>query len=173
MATNHIHRLDPAITRANRFDLLLCVAPPPWSGKKSSDKLANILGIAHAKEVETELARVVTSGSKTQKLLDLFTVSEVGIFFDHLRRTQKTRNLKAALEHYTAPKFSEAVVAWANGIALREGSPTRIEYDKDVDRSRRQYYRREKPADQPLPSSVQDVSAEPAAKQKRKSSKRS
>ena len=80
MATNHKQHLDPAITRANRFDLLLCVAPPPWTAKRSADKLDRILKIVNAAQVEKELERLVPEASRTEALLGLFTVSELGIF---------------------------------------------------------------------------------------------
>lgn len=145
MATNHKQHLDPAITRANRFDLLLCIAPPPWSGKRQASKLERILKVADSKEVEGELARLVVDKSETEELLDLFTVSELGIFFDHLRRAKNTDNLLQALKKYgDATEFSKAVDAWSGkGIALRRGAVTRKEYDKDVKESRRQYYRKE------------------------------
>jgi hypothetical protein len=146
MATNHKQHLDPAITRANRFDLLLCVAPPPWKAKKAADKIERILKIMDAKQVEKELDRLVTSGSKTADLLSLFTVSELGIFFDYLRRKAETDSLVGVLKKYgTALEFSRVVQEWSQKVlALRKGTPARAEYDKDVNESRRQYYRKEK-----------------------------
>jgi hypothetical protein len=145
MATNHRRHLDPAITRANRFDLLLCVAPPPWIGKRSSDKLKKILGIADAEKVEKQLVALVAKGSTTEELLDLFTVSEIGIFFDHLRRANNVENLVRTLKKYKSKKeFAKVVADWAeNGIALSKKS-TKREYDEDVKGSRRQYYRKER-----------------------------
>jgi hypothetical protein len=146
MATNHKQHLDPAITRANRFDLLLCVAPPPWKAKKAADKIEKILKIVDAKQVEKELDRLVTNGSKTDDLLGLFTVSELGIFFDYLRRKAGAESLAGVLNKYgTASEFSRVVQEWAKSVlALRKGTPARAEYDKDVNESRRQYYRKEK-----------------------------
>jgi hypothetical protein len=150
MATNHRGHLDPAITRANRFDLLLCVAPPPWSRKKAATKLKNILKIENADKVEKELDRLVTSASVAERQLDLFTLSELGIFFDHLRRANRVDALLDALKNYRdSDGFSNEVVSWAKlVIALREGTATKEEYDgpkdPDVNASRRQYYRKEK-----------------------------
>lgn len=145
MATNHKQQLDPAITRANRFDLLLCIAPPPWSGKRDAKKLENILMISNGTKVEEELLRLVAKSSKTEKLLDLFTVSELGIFFDHLRRIKGTEDLLGALTKCAdETEFSKLVEAWAKkGIALRKGTFTRQEYKKDLRESRRQYYVKE------------------------------
>jgi hypothetical protein len=159
MATNHKQQLDPAITRANRFDLLLCVSPPPWKAKRLADKLENILKIIHAPEVEQELGRLVPQGSQTEELLNLFTVSEVGIFFDYLRRKANTDDLASALKkHGTATDFSQIASEWAQTvIGLREGTPARKEYDKDVKESRRQYYRKEKPEPKTLPTTAQQA----------------
>jgi SpoVK/Ycf46/Vps4 family AAA+-type ATPase len=147
MATNHKRHLDPAITRANRFDLLLCVATPPWTGKRSADKLKEILKIVDATKVEKKLVQLVARGSVTEKHLDLFTVSEIGVFFDHLRRINNGQNLSNALNKYKNPKeFSKVVAEWSKDvIGLREGEPTKEEYDDDVEGSRRQYYRKETP----------------------------
>jgi hypothetical protein len=146
MATNHKQHLDPAITRANRFDLLLCVAPPPWKAKRAAEKIERILKIGNAKQVEKELERLVIKGSGTEDLLSLFTVSELGIFFDYLRRRAKADGLASVLKKYkTASEFSTVVKKWAKSImSLRKGTPARAEYDKDVNESRRQYYRKEK-----------------------------
>ena len=154
MATNHKQHLDPAITRANRFDLLLCVAPPPWTAKRSADKLDRILKIVNAAQVEKELERLVPEASQTEGLLGLFTVSELGIFFDYLRRTAEADGLASVLKKYrTASEFSTVVKKWAKSVmALREGTPARAEYDKDVNESRRQYYRKEK--EKPEPNAV-------------------
>lgn len=163
MATNHKQHLDPAITRANRFDLLLCVAPPPWKAKKAADKIEKILKIVDAKQVEKELERLVINGSQTEGLLGLFTVSELGIFFDYLRRKAEADSLASVLKKYrTASEFSTVVKEWAKSvIALRKGTPARTEYDKDVNESRRQYYRKEneKPEPNALPSTGQQAGA--------------
>jgi hypothetical protein len=150
MATNHRRHLDPAITRAHRFDLTLCVAPPPWSGKKSAEKLKNILKIVDAEKVEAQLDRLVATASSAESQLNLFTVSEIGVFFDHLKRTHAADSLTNALRTYKNPNdFSKEVATWAtNVIVLREKTKTRAEYDgaddPDVKASRRQYYRKEK-----------------------------
>jgi hypothetical protein len=149
MATNHRRHLDPAITRANRFDLLLCVAPPPWSRKRSAAKLKKILNITDAEEVEKQLEGLVSTASTTKRQLDLFTVSELGTFFDHLKRANDVDNLADALKKYSNEMFSKEVAIWTeNVIVLREKTATRDEYDKDenadVYASRRQYYRSEK-----------------------------
>jgi hypothetical protein len=103
------------------------------------------LKIVDAQQVEKELERLVTKGSRTEELLGLFTVSELGIFFDYLRRQARADGLVNVLKRFrTASEFSTVVAKWAKSVmALREGTPARTEYDKDVNESRRQYYRKE------------------------------
>jgi hypothetical protein len=142
MATNHKQHLDPAITRPNRFDLLLCVAPPPWISKRTAENLENILKIPNSKRVEGELRRLVPDGSATAKRLDLFTVAEVGIFLDHLRRQKNHPNALDALKQFKDPsQFERLVEDWAvSSITLRTNSRALAEFEKDATGSQRQYY---------------------------------
>jgi hypothetical protein len=143
MATNHKQNLDPAITRPNRFDLLLCVAPPPWARKRSEKSLEKILDVPNASAVEAELLRLAPRGSSSAKLLDRFTVAEIGIFLDHLRRRNNFASVLEALKQFTdRSMFGKLVDAWAaNSITLRPNSPTLREFMKDAEGSRRQYSR--------------------------------
>jgi SpoVK/Ycf46/Vps4 family AAA+-type ATPase len=178
MATNHRQNLDPAIIRANRFDLLLCVGPPRWSKKKSADKLQRVFKVAKddKEKVENRLDELVVKGSETERLLDLFTVPELGVFFEYLRRSGSDRSLLSALKMYgTAAEFSTAVKKWAkSGIALREKS-TLEEYDADFGASRRQYSSEEEeggPAPQkqnPVISEAKDPASIGPVKKKKKS----
>jgi hypothetical protein len=144
MATNHKRQLDSAITRPNRFDLLICVGPPPWKTKSSAENLATILSIPDSdkKKVERELMRLVPSGSSTARRLGLFTVAEIGIFLHHLRRTRNQPSVLAAIKEFrTASDFSKIVEEWAaTSITLRTGKPALAEFMKDEKESRRQYY---------------------------------
>jgi len=180
MATNHRRHLDPAITRANRFDLLLCVAPPPWSRKRTAANLKNVLKIADAEEVERQLIEMVAAASPTERQLDLFTVSELGTFFDHLKRVKKAISLRDALKSYKdGDELSKEVANWAKDvIALREGTPSRKEYDNasdsnaDVNASRRQYYRKEKEKAEPNALPLQEHQASVGLKQMKTPTKR-
>lgn len=141
MATNHKQQLDPAIMRPNRFDLLLCVAPPPWTSKCCAANLASILSIPGSEEVEKELLRLAPLGSKAEKVLDLFTVAEVGIFLHHLQRQKNQPTVRDALKQFGEPsEFNRVVDNWAaTGITLRVGSRVLSEFQKDRTESRRQY----------------------------------
>ncbi len=142
MATNHKQQLDPAITRPNRFDMLLCVPPPPWASKSSAERLYDILKIPDAKKVERKLGQLAPVRSKTANRLNAFTVAEVGIFLHHLRRRMNQETVLEALEQFTdGTQFAKAVENWAaTAITLRSQGQTIREFGKDFDESRRQYY---------------------------------
>lgn len=156
MATNHKQQLDPAITRPNRFDLLLCVAPPSWVRKSSPKSLVKILSIPQkskinkgveiteeqAVEISKELERLVPKTSGTEERLDVFTVAETGIFLDYLCRQTGQATLLEALKRFTeVSKFTEMVESLAKtSITLRTDSRTLAEFQKDRKASRRQYY---------------------------------
>ncbi len=146
MATNHKEQLDPAITRPNRFDLLLCVAPPSWARKRAATNLQKALSVKNSTNVEAELSRLVPAGSDAAKRLDLFTVAEVGIFLHHLCQTAKQEDTLAALKKFKdVAEFAKLVDDWAaTSITLRTNSRALIEFQKDFAESRRQYYPGEK-----------------------------
>lgn len=156
MATNHKQQLDPAITRPNRFDLLLCVPPPSWTRKSAPESLMKILSIPQkaklikgiritkeqARDVSKELDRLVPKNSSAEKRLDVFTVAETGIFLDHLCRQANQAPLLAALKRFAdSSKFGQTVETWAaTSITLRTDSRTLTEFQDDKNGSRRQYY---------------------------------
>jgi hypothetical protein len=156
MATNHKQQLDPAITRPSRFDLLLCVPPPSWARKTSSESLVKILSIPQktkltkcvkisteqAAEIRKELERLVPKGSGTEERLDVFTVAETGIFLDYLFRQTGQPSLLEALKELTdVSEFSKTVETWAKtSITLRTDSKILGEFQDDRNGSRRQYY---------------------------------
>ena len=146
MATNHKQQLDPAITRPNRFDLLLCVAPPPWASKRAAMSLEQVLSIENSAEVEVELSRLAPDGSDAAKRLDLFTVAEVGIFLHHLCQRAKQADTLTALQQFQdVSEFAKLVNDWAaTSITLRTNSRALKEFQKDFAESRRQYYPKEK-----------------------------
>ena len=146
MATNHKQHLDPAITRPHRFDLLLCVAPPPWASKRAATSLKKALSVENPTDVETELLRLVPDGSDAAERLDLFTVDEVGIFLHHLCQRAKEKDYLGALRKFKdVAEFGKLVDEWAaTSITLRTNSRAFTEFQKDFDESRRQYYPGEK-----------------------------
>jgi DNA replication protein DnaC len=140
MATNHKQQLDPAITRPNRFDLLLCVPPPPWRRKCSVETLETILKIPEPDKVFKELSRLVPIRSHVEKRLNAFTVAEVGIFLHHLGGP-KSKVLRALKRFKQPTDFSTVVDEWAKtNITLRSGGVTLKEFGRDFYESRRQYF---------------------------------
>jgi DNA replication protein DnaC len=140
MATNHKQQLDPAITRPNRFDLLLCVPPPPWRSKCSAETLETILKIPESDKVFKELLRLVPIRSSVEKRLNAFTVAEVGIFLHHLGGP-KSKVLHALKGFKQPSEFASLVDEWARtSITLRISSSTLREFGADFYESRRQYY---------------------------------
>jgi hypothetical protein len=141
MATNHRQQLDPAITRPGRFDLLLCVASPTWENKIAITALERIFSVEHPERVNAELARLTPKERVERKALDRLTVTEVGIFLDHLKRSKGTADLAAALSLFKPHEFKKVVSDWAQkSITLREGCRITKEYGDDLKASRRQYY---------------------------------
>jgi hypothetical protein len=61
MATNYKQQLDPAITRPNRFDVLLCVPPQLWKSKSSAESLDGVLKIPDSRRVEQRLRQLAPS----------------------------------------------------------------------------------------------------------------
>jgi ATPase family associated with various cellular activities (AAA) len=146
MATNHKQQLDPAITRPNRFDLLLCVAPPPWASKCDAENLERVMSVPDSRDVQAELLRLAPAGSDAALRLNLFTVAEVGIFLHHLSQRASPTNTLAALKEYKdATEFAKLVNEWAaTSITLRTEGRALAEFEKDFEESRRQYYPGEK-----------------------------
>lgn len=138
MATNHKQQLDPAITRPGRFDLLLCVGPPPWAKK--------LAGLPVVLEPVTDelrsIQRALKSISKstcTEEQLDAFTVAELRSLLNHLRRRDRSGDLLTALSKLDAEEFETLVAEWATTtIALSRGSALAQEYKDDLGASRRQ-----------------------------------
>src|ERR1700722_4723320 len=140
MATNHKQQLDPAITRPNRFDLLLCVPPPNWRSKSSVETLETILKIPEPGKVFKELSRLAPIRSHAEKRLNAFTIAEIGIFLHHLGGP-KSKVLHALKRFKHPSEFSTVVDEWAKtNITLRSGGLTLKEFGTDFYESRRQYY---------------------------------
>jgi len=139
MATNHKQQLDPAVTRPGRFDLLLCVGPPPWDKKLAG--LAVVLENVHIDGLPTiqKVLKSLSKAASTQKQLDMFTVAELRSFLEHLRRRKGSANLSSALENLDNREFESIVAQWAKTtIALSRGSALTKEYKEDRGASRRQ-----------------------------------
>jgi len=149
MATNHVGGLDDAITRAGRFDLLVCVGPPNWEQKlKRLETILDDMKVSEHEMLQTDDIRrllkqwiVVGSDDELRSILDLFTFDEFKTLLNQIRNG---RNLLAALEGLGQMEFQAMVKAWANHIRLREEDrwkvgTLRYEYEEDKLKSRIQY----------------------------------
>ena len=83
VATNYISRFDPALMRAGRFDLLLCMGPPTFNEKLNNlpaffppKKLAAI----QRDKAKGVFAKYASVGSKTYFQLELYTFHEFKTF---------------------------------------------------------------------------------------------
>jgi hypothetical protein len=145
MATNHQKDLDPAITRAGRFDFLLCVGPPSWSEKlKRIEQVVKGLPSGDVKKLQTRLAKFSQSYS-TKRNLDLFTVADLRNLLEHLRRRERAETHLSALENISKENFKSDVEVWNRSyITLNKVELTQTdtkmtlltEYEKDKSASR-------------------------------------
>ncbi len=125
MTTNHKKEFDDAIVRPGRFDLLLCMGPPPWSEKAKDAKI----WINKTEDDREECARIITKwvdgSKKIKKMLDMFAFGEMKAMFDSIPR-QNRMSLKQFLEEESASsfgRFRQIVTHWyKNLIVLRKGS---------------------------------------------------
>jgi hypothetical protein len=86
MATNFQNRFDPAIKRAGRFDLLLCMGPPRlqskiddlWLFMRDSDK-------AEVRSCSALLRKLTDESQELAQLLGLFTFGEFKAFLKHVQ----------------------------------------------------------------------------------------
>jgi ATP-dependent 26S proteasome regulatory subunit len=138
MATNHKEQLDVAITRPGRFDLLLCVGPPPWANKLEG--LAEVVKDLPSKDVpETKkLLRSISESTNTQSQLDMFTVSELRSFLDQVNRRKNTTDLLNALKLQDKKEFEKAVEEWATSVIALSQTNLKEESTNDLKASRRQ-----------------------------------
>ncbi len=139
MATNHKEQLDPAITRSGRFDLLLCVGPPPLMNKIAG--LAEVMKGSPIKDLPSVQKTLMSlcEATGTKKQLDLFTVAELRSFLDHLRRRDASHDLLIALQSQKKKEFKNTASEWAKTtIVLSLGSDMAKEYKRDFKASRRQ-----------------------------------
>lgn len=139
MATNHKEQLDPAITRSGRFDLLLCVGPPPLLNKIAG--LAEVMKGSPIKDLPATQKKLksLCEATGTKKQLDMFTVAELRSFLDHLRRRETSHDLLTALQSQGKKEFKNTVAEWASTtIVLSLGSDMAKEYKRDLKASRRQ-----------------------------------
>jgi hypothetical protein len=128
MATNHQVQFDDAIKRPGRFDLLICMGPPPWLEKIRVEYFSQFLPAEEeAPDIEyvrKRLQKWIPPGDELAKLLDLFTFNEFKSFLEGLR---KGGTLRTAIKGLTEIQFRKKVMYWGeNLISLRKWKRTDI-----------------------------------------------
>lgn len=127
MATNHQRNFDDAIKRPGRFDLLLCMGPPPWNEKLKH--LEEFWPKGESKRgldsVRNKLSGFVPDNHELIPTLNLFTFSEFKSFLDSIR---SGGSLRQAIELMQDSQFTAKVKDWGEKrITLRpqtEQTPT-------------------------------------------------
>jgi len=117
MATNFRDRFDPAITRAGRFDLLLCVGPPSLEEKlqhfdRFTDEEDRV-----AKQSAAVFRDLVYRSPKTALQLELYTFDEFRGFIKSLMR--RAPSLAGVLKDKTAEALKEDVESDSASVTLK------------------------------------------------------
>ena len=130
MATNHQRQFDDAIKRPGRFDLLICMGPPPWVEKIKVESFRQFLTDEEfltdkqkrdIEFVRKRLEKWVPIGDKLVETLDLFTFNEFRSFLEGIGKDDA---LRTAIKEMKAGEFKRKVSYWGeNLIALRKWKP--------------------------------------------------
>jgi len=131
MATNHRSGIDPAITRAGRFDMLLHVVPPTWKSKLDHLERLYSGDRGEVAEAQRRLRLWTRRAVKERAFLDRFTFSETRSFLEHIRRTSHEK-LSQALGALGEDGFLRLVEDWGrSSIVLKEGLRELEEFKTD------------------------------------------
>jgi len=88
MATNHQDRFDPALKRAGRFDLLLCMGPPILDQKlekiETFRRVKSTLKEAHLKQLRPLIGEYTKNDPSTKAQVELFTFAEFADFLERI-----------------------------------------------------------------------------------------
>ncbi len=128
MATNHQEKFDPAIKRAGRFDLLLCMGPPTLD--KKLENLHVFLGLKQEETTEAKsLLDTYTKGSLDLiKRLTFYTFDEFKRFMKELNKGQ---GLLEELKSIGQEGFAKEVQAYSKFVILRLEDLTPLEEKLD------------------------------------------
>lgn len=122
MATNFQERFDQAIKRAGRFDLLLCMGPPPLSEKLAKlDRFfgkepEKALSLAEKKKAISAIQTYVKKNPSLQAPLDLLTYGE---FRALLKRFGSNTNVGSMLQRVGKQRFEDEVIQIGHYMMLR------------------------------------------------------
>jgi len=118
MATNYQGNFDPAIKRAGRFDLLLCMGPPTLSEKLN--RLAEFVSDLGLSEEDIESVRnklqSLTTDSWVSKQLGLYTYGEFMVF---LKTIGDKGNFLVQFNALSGPTFKGRVKEYSKFVTLK------------------------------------------------------
>jgi hypothetical protein len=119
VATNYISRFDPALMRAGRFDLLLCMGPPTFNEKLNNlpaffppKKLAAI----QRDKAKGVLVKYAPVGSKSYFQLELYTFHEFKTF---LTTIGNQNDIGDKLEILSKQDFEKLVTGHSERVTLK------------------------------------------------------
>lgn len=148
MATNHKSRFDPAIIRPGRFDLLLCLGPPPWLEKlnhidmfvslASPNELPKPQGERKAAANAIRDSLKTLAETETKSKLDLFTFGDFKAFLESIIRMRNKQTLLDALREMDQTAFTAFVTEFAKSTTLLGDTRSLTEYEDDKKESKRQ-----------------------------------
>jgi len=121
MATNFQDRFDPAIKRAGRFDLLVCMGPP-----KLSEKLERLYVLYGLQEADAESIEAKKAGAAMKRYLrgrtelrDQLSLYTFGEFKAFLRKFGDKKTIGDAIEKLGAAEFQRLLRNDSKYVALR------------------------------------------------------
>jgi hypothetical protein len=124
MATNFQENFDAAIKRAGRFDLLLCIGPPPL--KEKLDKLHMFWGLTTSTTQTEKAANLLRNwlnpGTASREALDLYTFGELSGFLKELLKQfgdQEKIDIGDALEQLGRERFFKRIDEDSKYVELR------------------------------------------------------
>ncbi len=128
MATNYQDKFDPAIKRAGRFDLLLCMGPPTLSEKLdhlSAFYKAKQLDLSQAAKAKRVISDYVKDDSRLRDQLSLYTYAEFQTF---LKRIGNESDLGDKAEQMTKGRFKKTADDYSKYVVLKiEDLPKGVE----------------------------------------------
>ena len=117
MATNYQAKFDPAIKRAGRFDLLLCMGPPTLNEKLNRlEKFVGTLDGVVKKEAVEIVQRLAASDPFIQDQLELLTYDE---FREFLTRICSGQEIAQGLRGLDTASFKATLEDFSKFVTLR------------------------------------------------------
>ena len=134
MATNFQENFDPAIKRAGRFDLLLCMGPPKWDEKIQKLELF-LKPVPSEKQIELakhQVTEYVAGSTEYQDRIELFTFGEFKSFLMGIGDTAKIGD---KLKNLGKTDFRKLLRDYSANITLDYGKLRKLGWPAKVVRS--------------------------------------